>query len=118
VLATTAAGRARLADALERGDWTRERERPAFLTWMALSWLARPGVFASHLDRRERFLRQELERERQTLQAVEAEVGHHYHEAVWMIALMIDQFETELRWIDKVRRDAGRRRPAKHPPRA
>src|SRR5215475_6742298 len=45
VLTTTTSGRARLAEALEREDWTTQRDRPAFLTWMALSWLAKPGVF-------------------------------------------------------------------------
>ena len=37
VFATTARGRAALADALERADWTMQRERPPFLTWVALS---------------------------------------------------------------------------------
>jgi DNA-binding PadR family transcriptional regulator len=114
VLTTTSAGRARLAGALERPDWTTARERPAFLTWMALSWLARPGVFEAHLERRDTFLRQELARERRTLRGVEAEVGHPHHEAVWMLSLTIDQLETELRWIEKVRRDAARRAPAVH----
>src|SRR5262249_52433559 len=63
VLATTASGRAALAQALERHDWTTQRDRPAFLTWMALSWLARPGVFEEHLRRRQEFVRQEIERE-------------------------------------------------------
>src|ERR1700716_3359524 len=36
VYQTTAAGRSALAKALERVDWTMQRERPAFLTWMAL----------------------------------------------------------------------------------
>jgi DNA-binding PadR family transcriptional regulator len=113
VLATTAAGRARLADALDRDDWTTERPRPVFLTWMALSWLARPGVFEAHLRRRQAFLHQEIARERDTLRAVEAEVGHPYHEAVWMLTLMIDQLEVEARWIDRVLREARRRAPAK-----
>ena len=115
VLTTTAAGRARLADALERTDWTTQRERPAFLTWMALSWLARPGVFETNLGRRQAFLRREIARAETTLRAVEAEVGHPYHEAVWMITLMIDQLRTEVRWIDKVLREAPRRGVAKHP---
>ena len=114
VLKTTAAGRARLADALERDDWTTQRDRPAFLTWMALSWLARPGVFEAHLRRRQGFLQGEIEREARTLRAVEEEVGHLHHEAVWMITLMIDQFETEARWIGKVLREAGKRRPSTH----
>src|SRR6266704_1332672 len=42
VFETTPRGRAALADALERADWTEQSERPAFLTWMALSWQSRP----------------------------------------------------------------------------
>src|ERR1700719_3432887 len=45
VYQTTAKGRAAIADALEREDWTTQRERAAFSTWIALSWLARPGGF-------------------------------------------------------------------------
>jgi DNA-binding PadR family transcriptional regulator len=113
VVRTTASGRARLADALERDDWTTQRARPAFLTWMALSWLARPGVFEACLTRRQAFLFQEIAREEQTLRAVEAEVGHPYHEAVWMLRLMIDQLKMEVRWIEKVMREAAHRAPAK-----
>jgi DNA-binding PadR family transcriptional regulator len=117
VLTTTAPGRARLADALERDDWTTGRDRPAFLTWMALSWLARPGVFERHLRQRHAFLGQELAREEETLRAVEAEVGHPHHEATWMLTLMIDQLKTEARWIEKVLRKAALRAPAKRPQR-
>jgi len=117
VLTTTASGRARLADALERDDWTTGRDRPAFLTWMALSWLARPGVFEAHLRQRQAFLGREIAREEETLRAVEAEVGHPDHEAVWMLTLMIDQLKIEALWIEKVLRDAANRAPAKRPPR-
>jgi hypothetical protein len=85
---------------------------------MALSWLARPGVFEAHLRRRQAFLQRQIERETRTLRAVEEEVGHPHHEAIWMITLMIDQFETEARWIGKVLREAGKRRPATHAPKA
>jgi DNA-binding PadR family transcriptional regulator len=117
VLTTTASGRARLADALERDDWTTGRDRPAFLTWMALSWQARPDVFEAHLRRRQAFLGREIAREEETLRAVNTEVGHPYHEAVWMLTLMIDQLKIEARWIDKVLREAARRAPARRPPR-
>ncbi|MGH9496285.1 MAG: PadR family transcriptional regulator [Candidatus Sulfotelmatobacter sp.] len=116
VFMTSARGRAALADALEREDWTTQRERPPFLTWIALSWQARPAVFEQQLKRRERFLRQELAREEATLDAVRAEVGHRFHEAVWMLTLVIEQLRTELRWAQELSREIGRREVARHPP--
>ena len=115
VFTVTAKGRHALADALERTDWTTQRERPAFLTWMALSWQARRGIFAQQMRRRKRFLEGELAREKATLQSVLKEVGHPYHEAVWMVSLMIAQFETELRWLRKLEREEPRRAKAKNP---
>ena len=114
---TTAKGRAALAGALERDDWTTQRERPPFLTWMALSWQARPGAFLKQIKRREAFLQTELTREEATLRAVEKEVGHRFHEAVWMIRLAIAQVRTELAWLRKVTAECSRRAPAKHPAR-
>ncbi len=113
VFATTAKGRAALADALERTDWTSQRERPAFLTWIALSWQARPGVFEDQIRRRQKFLEAELAREEETLRAIKKEVGHRFHEAVWMVSLVIDQFRAELRWLRKLQRELKRRAPAK-----
>ncbi len=114
VYGTSAAGRAALADALEREEWTDQRERPPFLTWIALSWQARAGVFERQLRRREKFLVRELEREVATLRAVRAEVGHRFHEAVWMLSLTIQQLRTELRWLRKMAREIPRRRAARH----
>jgi len=115
VVATTARGREALAAALEREDWAEQRERPPFLTWMALSWLARPGVTKRQLQRRRKYLEHQIEHERATLRAVRAEVGHGNHEAVWMIQLMIAHFETELRWLKEVERELPRRRRAGEP---
>ena len=112
---TTARGRAALAGALERGNWTTARGRPPFLTWMALSWQARSGVFRRQLERRRKFLENELAREIETLRSIRSEVGHHFHEAVWMVSLMIEQFRTELRWLRKLAREIPRRAPARHP---
>jgi DNA-binding PadR family transcriptional regulator len=111
---TTAKGRAALADALEREEWARERDRPAFLTWLALSWQARPGVFQSQLQRRRSFLEKEIEREKETLRSILEEVGHAHHEAVWMVSLMIEQFKVELRWLARLERELPRRAPARH----
>ncbi len=115
VFATTASGRAALAKALEREDWTAQRDRPAFLTWMALSWQARPGTFRKQIRRRRAFLEKQLAREAAVLQSVKEEVGHPYHEAVWMISLVMDQFELELRWLKKLERELPLRKPARHP---
>jgi DNA-binding PadR family transcriptional regulator len=114
VFSTTAAGIAALADALERDGWTTERERPPFLTWMALSWQARPGVFKRQLQKRRVFLERELVRERETLAAVRREVGHEFHEAVWMIKLLTQQIRGELRWIARIERESPQRARARH----
>jgi DNA-binding PadR family transcriptional regulator len=115
VFATSAAGRAALAEGLEHEEWTTQRDRPPFLTWIALSWQARRGVFERQLRRRQEFLEKELEKELATLRSIQQEVGHRFHEAVWMVSLMIEQFRTELRWIRKLQRELRRRAPAKHP---
>jgi DNA-binding PadR family transcriptional regulator len=115
IFTTTAKGRAALASALEREEWTNQRDRPPFLTWMALSWQARPGVFQKQIKRREQFLTVELARGVATLRSVEKEVGHRFHEAVWMISLTIEQFEAELRWLHKIAGELARRAPAVHP---
>jgi DNA-binding PadR family transcriptional regulator len=114
--ATTAKGRAALADALEREDWTTQRERPPFLTWIALSWQARPGVFLRQIARRQKFLESELAREQATLRAIRKEVGHRFHEAVWMVSLTIQHFQVELRWLRKLKSEINRRAPARYNP--
>jgi DNA-binding PadR family transcriptional regulator len=111
---TTARGQAALADALERKEWTTQRERPPFLTWMALSWLARPGVFQNQIGLRREFLEQELAREKDVLRSIFEEVGHPYHEAVWMVSFTIEQFKLELRWLKKLERERPRRAAARH----
>jgi len=115
VFETTAKGRHALSGALERHEWTTQRDRPAFLTWVALSWLARDGVFQKQIARRREFLESELAREEETLRSILEEVGHPYHEAVWMVSLIIEQFKTELQWLRKLARELPRRASAKNP---
>ena len=92
-----------------------QRERPPFLTWLALSWQATPATVRRQLRRREQYLNTEIAREKQTLESMLKEVGHRYHEAVWMITLMIEKFEVELRWVRQVAREMQHRGRAKHP---
>jgi DNA-binding PadR family transcriptional regulator len=115
VYETSVKGRAALADALEREEWTTQRDRPPFLTWVAMSWQARPGVFAKQVARRQEFLEREIAREEETLRSILEETGHPYHEAVWMVTLMIEQFRTELEWLKKVARELPKRARAKNP---
>lgn len=115
IFAATAKGRAALAAALERQDWINQRDRPPFLTWMALSWQASSATVLKQLQRREKFLEAELAREQETLRAVEKEVGHAFHEAVWMIKLVIEQFRVELLWLRQVTTEIPRRAPAANP---
>ena len=112
---TTTRGRSALADALERDDWTDQNERPAFLTWLALSWQCRPRGFLRQVRKRQKFLEGELARKQQILLAVRKEVGHGNHEAVWMLSLSIGQLRTELRWLKKVVREAPQRAAARKP---
>src|SRR6185312_15620184 len=113
VLRTTAKGRAQLAEALASADWTRTRERPPFLTWLALSWQAEPTVVAAQFARRIAFLRTEIAREELTLADVLKEVGHEHHEAVWMLQLVLEHLRTELVWAERVSRELSHRTPAK-----
>src|ERR1700732_1367702 len=55
VFETTAKGQRALRAALEREDWTTQRDRPVFLTWVALSWQAKSGVFEKQIARRKKF---------------------------------------------------------------
>ena len=115
VFETTAAGRDRLADALESKHWVDNRVHQPFLIWLALSWQARPRAFRKQLNDRKKLLEGRLAEERATLADVLDEVGHPYHEAVWMLQLVIEQIESERRWIDQILSTADKRAPARRP---
>lgn len=114
VFETTAAGRDRLADALESKHWVENRVHQPFLIWLALSWQARPRAFRKQLNDRRKLLEARLAEERATLKDVLDEVGHPYHEAVWMLQLVIEQMESEKRWVDKLLRESTKRAPARN----
>jgi len=116
VLETTAAGKESLADALEGKSWVNQKVHQAFLIWLALSWRARPRTFRKQLNARKKIIEEKLAGERATLADVLTEVGHPYHEAVWMLQLMIDQLKAELRWVERILNEADKRAPARHGP--
>ncbi len=98
----TQKGRRILADALEREAWTSCRGAPPFLTWMALSEHARPPVLLTQIERRRKFLRSELERERETLASFDDNENALEKRAQLMITLTVRHFEVELSWLDEV----------------
>src|SRR5437667_1122074 len=112
VFETTAAGRDRLADALESKHWVDNRVHQPFLIWLALSWQARPRAFRKQLTERKKILEARLSEERVMLKDVLDEVGHPYHEAVWMLQLVIEQMESERRWVNRLLKEADKRGPA------
>ena len=114
VFETTAAGRDRLADALESKHWVQNRVHQPFLIWLALSWQARPRTFRKQLNARKKFLEDRLKEERATLKDVLDEVGHPYHEAVWMLQLVVEQMENERIWIDRLLKESDKRAPARN----
>lgn len=114
VLKTTELGRERLADALETKKWIDQRVHQPFLIWLALSWQARPRIFRKQLNGRKKLLQERLAEERATLADVMAEVGHPYHEAVWMLEITIEQLHNELRWVERILEHADKRGPARN----
>jgi DNA-binding PadR family transcriptional regulator len=115
VFETTALGRDGLADALESKHWVDNRVHQPFLIWLALSWQARPRTFRKQLNDRRKLLEARLAEERATLKDVLDEVGHPYHEAVWMLQLVIEQMESEQRWVERILGFADKRAPARRP---
>lgn len=113
VFQTTDEGRQRLADSLETPRWATTKVHQPFLTWLALSWQARPRAFAQQLQRRRKFLNEKRTEEQATLKDVLKEVGHPYHEAVWMLKLVIAKIDLELKWLDQIDRETAKRAPAK-----
>jgi hypothetical protein len=71
-------------------------------------------VVEAQIARRREYLEGELARERDTLRDIRAEVGHDYHEAVWMVSLVVAQIRVELRWLRRLAVEVARRAPAGH----
>lgn len=113
VMQTTALGREQLANALEGKHWVIQKVHQPFLIWLALSWQARTKTFRKQLDNRRKLLEERLAEEKATLTDVMDEVGHPYHEAVWMLQLLIEQAQTELRWVERILSEADKRGPAR-----
>lgn len=100
-------GRRLLSNELAHAKWATQRPPDPFVTWMVLSWQARPRDFAAQIARRRKFVEKQLEEDRAALDAVIAETSAS-SDAAMIVRLGIRQFELELSWLDEV---AARQRP-------
>ncbi|HET7585203.1 MAG TPA: helix-turn-helix transcriptional regulator [Gemmatimonadaceae bacterium] len=103
----TRAGRRALANALARPEWATQHVPSPFLTWMVLSWQARPADFAKQLHRRRAFITEQLAFYRRALGEIIQETSPT-SDAAMVVRLAIRQSEVELGWLDDV---ARRHRP-------
>jgi DNA-binding PadR family transcriptional regulator len=103
----TSSGRRALADALARTEWATLEIPSPFVTWMVLSWQARPRDFTAQVERRRRFLLEKLDFERAALESIIEETSAS-SDAAMIVRLTIRKQEVELAWLDEV---AARQRP-------
>ena len=103
----TMAGRRALADALARADWATQEIPSPFVTWLVLSWQARPRDVVAQVARRRTFVEDKLVFERAALEDVIKETSPS-SDAAMVVRLAIAQHEVELNWLDEV---AARHRP-------
>jgi DNA-binding PadR family transcriptional regulator len=103
----TDGGRRLLSDQLAHAKWATQRPPGPFLTWLVLSWQARPRDFAAQIARRRKFVAKQLDEDRAALDAIIAETSPS-SDAAMIVRLGIRQFEVELAWLDEV---AARQRP-------
>lgn len=100
-------GRRVLSDQLAHAKWATQRPPDPFLTWLVLSWQARPRDFAAQIGRRRKFVAKQLEDDTAALDAIIAETSPT-SDAAMIVRLGLRQFEVELAWLDEV---AARQRP-------
>jgi len=101
----TATGRRALTAALSSRHWSAQRVVPPFMTWIALSELARPKARRQILDDRQSVLDAELAREHETLADLrrlppDAEGARV---AILMVDHVIQQMTLELELLDGLR---------------
>ncbi|HXT14400.1 MAG TPA: PadR family transcriptional regulator [Gemmatimonadaceae bacterium] len=100
-------GRRLLASSLAHARWATERPPDPFLTWMVLSWQARPRDFQAQIARRRKFIERQIEEDTAALDAVIEETSPT-SDAAMVVRLSIRQFVTELEWLAEVE---ARQRP-------
>lgn len=95
-------------DALCKTSWAQQRPPPPFLTWMALSTHLSPSAKKRVIDARHEYLSKELDREIKTLHAFGDDFDKMMTAGRLMVSLTVEQFRTELKWLETVLRELPR----------
>jgi len=98
----TAEGGRALNLALASEDWARQRPPTPFNTWLGLSIHARKADRRRVLAARREYLESQIAKEKQTAEAIKTDSGERVCVAAAMVGLCIEQFELELRWLEKL----------------
>jgi len=98
----TAEGGRALNVALASEDWARQRMPTPFNTWLGLSIHAGQADRRRVLAARREYLESQIAKEKQTAEEIKADSGDRVRVAAAMVGLCIEQFELELRWLDKL----------------
>ena len=93
----------RLKRALEKETWVHHREPTPFTTWIALASHADIGTIKAQFDRREKYLKTEVKREKKTLALLETTTGPGVKSAKAMVSLAIAQMQTEVDHLPDLR---------------
>lgn len=88
--------------ALINEKWANQRPPSPFMTWMGLSSNLSKKETKRVINLRKKFLKTELNRERETLKEIEQDKGPMVAAALLMVSFTVQQFESEIEWLDKV----------------
>jgi DNA-binding PadR family transcriptional regulator len=102
VFSITEGACAALADALDSDKWAISRPVPPFSTWAMLSVYASKLTVKRVLEHRRKFLRNEMAKEKKTLDKMAMVDDWSSQVARTMIPLVIKNFEFELSWLDEL----------------
>lgn len=82
--------------------WAHQRPPSPFMTWMGLSSNLSKKETKRVINLRKNFLEAELKREQATLKEIEQDSGPMVAAALLMVSFTVQQFESEIKWLDKV----------------
>jgi DNA-binding PadR family transcriptional regulator len=107
VYAPTKRGRAELTTSLNQTSWAEARIAQPFSTWLGLSIHLEPDAVGGMLRARQKFLGDELARERDSLAFIRTLTSPRARAGDAIVRLVIRQLEVESDWIDDMLKSPG-----------